>query len=64
MTIKYNVIKYINEHQLSKERISIDTKVDREKFNKNSRKNFTAEEFLRICAYLEVEPEIFYKKKL
>ena len=34
------------------------------KFDKNNKKNWNAEDLLRICAYLKVDPMGFYIKKL
>lgn len=64
MEIKNAIIQYINEHELLKERIAFDTNIDVEKLDENSKADLTGEELLKVCAYLGVDPEQFYKKKL
>lgn len=64
MEVRENIIDYINRNQFSKEEISMNTKVSRKKFDKGNKEDLTGEEFLKICAYLKVDPNNFYQKKL
>ena len=38
--------------------------IDRNKFEKNSRQDWSAEELLEICTYLQIDPQRFYEKQL
>lgn len=64
MEIKNHMIDYIREREISLGDIINNTKVPREKFEKDSLQDLNATEFFEICRYLKVDPKEFYVKKL
>lgn len=50
--------------EISFDHLSDTLKIDRNKFEKNSKKDWSAEELLEICDYLDIDPSQFYEKQL
>lgn len=53
------IAKYIDENNISLERIEKDTRVSVKKLIVNSNENLNATEFLDICDYLNLDPLVF-----
>ena len=64
MKMKNRIIEYMETCEISFDHLSDTLKIDRNKFEKNSKKDWSAEELLEICAYLDIDPSKFYEKQL
>lgn len=64
MKMKNRIIEYMEACEISFDSLSDTLDIDREKFEKNSKKDWNAEELLRICAYLEIDPNKFYERQI
>lgn len=64
MEMKNKIIEYMNEQEVSVDEISEGTKISKDKFQKESNVDMTASEMLSVCAYLGVDPERFYTRKI
>lgn len=64
MEMKNKLLNYIDDCGISVDNLSEQLQISRDKFDKNNKKNWNAEDLLRICAYLKVDPMGFYIKKL
>lgn len=53
------IAKYIDDNNISLERIERDTRVSIKKLIINSNENLNATEFLDICYYLNIDPLLF-----
>ena len=64
MDMKNKIIAYIESQQLSKVHMAQELHMSLEKFERGNQVDWSAEELLKICVYMQVNPEQFYKKKL
>ena len=64
MKMKNRIIEYMETCEISFDHLSDALKIDRNKFEKNSKKDWSAEELLEICDYLDIDPSQFYEKQL
>lgn len=62
MEIKNRIIQYLKENGVLIEKIAFDTGISVKKLDETSKLNLSAEEFLIICSYLEVDPKKFNEK--
>lgn len=62
MKIKDKMIEYMETCEISFDSLSKQLDIERDKFEKDSRENWSAEELLKICAYLKVDPKEFYER--
>ena len=51
-------LKYFEKNRIDTEWISENTGIKKEKISKNYRQILTAEEFLRLCFFLGIKPEM------
>lgn len=63
MEMKNKVIDYIEDCGISVAYLSEVLDMDRDKFDKTSEKNWEAQELLEVCAFLNIDPMKFYKRK-
>lgn len=63
MEMKNKVIDYIEDCGISVVYLSEVLDMDRDKFDKTSEKNWEAQELLEVCAFLNIDPMKFYKRK-
>lgn len=63
MEMKNKVIDYIEDCGISVAYLSDVLDMDRDKFDKTSEKNWEAQELLEVCAFLNIDPMKFYKRK-
>lgn len=63
MEMKNKVIDYIQESGISVDYMSEILQIEKDKFDKNNGVNWEAQEFLEICAFLNIDPMKFYQKK-
>lgn len=54
-----NIKKYISENHISLSRIEKDTGIDVDNLHLDNNYKLKADEFLRLCRYLNVEPKYF-----
>lgn len=52
--------KYISEKQLLPKDLEKELHIPSRKLMENTKESLTAEEFLRLCAYLKIRPESYY----
>lgn len=64
MEMKKNIIEYMEEQNISIDYISGILCIEQKKFDKNGDIDWNADELLRICAFLDVDPMRFYKKRI
>lgn len=64
MKMKNRIIEYMETCEISFDSLSDILNIDRNKFEKNSRQDWSAEELLEICTYLQIDPKRFYEKQL
>ena len=64
MDMKNKIIAYIESQQLSKVHMAQELHMNLDKFERGNQVDWSAEELLKICVYMQVNPEQFYKKKL
>lgn len=62
--MKNRIIEYIESQQLSKVRIAQNLHMNLDKFERENQVDWSAEELLRICVYIQVDPEQFYESQL
>ena len=63
MDMKNKILAYIESQQLSKAHIAQELHMNLDKFERGNQVDWSAEELLKICVYIQVEPEQFYEKK-
>ena len=58
-------LEYFEKHRINKAWISEKTGIDITKISEEYRQELTASEFLELCAFLQIEPELVleYSKK-
>lgn len=54
------IAKYILDKRLSVEDLESALHIPKQKLMVNTKERLTAEEFLRLCAYLKIRPESYY----
>ena len=64
MEMKNKILAYIESQQLSKVHMAQELHMTLDKFVQGNQVDWSAEELLKICVYIQVEPEKFYEKKL
>lgn len=62
--MKNRIIAYIESQKLSKVHIAQNLHMDLEKFERGNQVDWSAEELLKICVYIQVDPEQFYESEL
>lgn len=62
--MKNRIIEYIESQKLSKDRIAQSLHMNLDKFERGNQVDWSAEELLRICVYIQVDPEQFYESQL
>lgn len=50
-------LKYFEKNRIDKAWISEKTGIDRNKLSREYKESLTADEFLRLCAFLQIQPE-------
>lgn len=50
-------LKYFEENKIEKQKISEETGIVEEKLSRKYQEALTAEEFLRLCVFLSIQPE-------
>lgn len=64
MQIRLQILDYMEKSEISMEDIAKELKMDKKKFQKENKKNWSAEELLEICRYLQVDPRMFWETTL
>lgn len=64
MEMKNKILAYIESQQFSKVHMAQELHMTLDKFVQGNQVDWSAEELLKICVYIQVEPEKFYEKKL
>ncbi len=64
MEMKNKILAYIETQQFSKVHMAQELHMTLDKFEQGNQIDWSAEELLKICVYIQVEPEKFYEKKL
>lgn len=62
--MKNRILAYIETQKFSKVQLAEELHMDIEKFQRGNQVDWSAEELLKVCVYIQVEPEQFYEKKL
>ncbi len=62
MGITNAIAKYIEDNRISITQVVADTGIQIEKFDENTTEILSAQEMLRLCAYLRVKPEDIAEK--
>lgn len=63
MRTEQNVLQYIRSKQIDIALLSAGTGLSEQMFAEDVAPEWTADEFLRVCAYLEVNPWLFSERK-
>ncbi|MBR5127646.1 MAG: hypothetical protein IKU69_04370 [Roseburia sp.] len=50
-------LEYFEKHRINIGEISEKLGIEKERFSENYRKSLSADEFLRLCAWLNIKPE-------
>ncbi len=50
-------LKYFEKNRINEAWISEKTGIDRNKLSREYKESLTADEFLRLCAFLQIQPE-------
>lgn len=64
MDMKNKILTYIESQEFSKVHMAQELHMNLDKFERGNQVDWSAEELLKICVYIQVEPEQFYEKKL
>lgn len=64
MDMKNKIIAYIEAQNISKIHMAQELHMSLDKFERGNEVGWTAEDLLKICVYIQVEPEQFYERKL
>ncbi len=64
MDMKSKIIAYIETQKISKVQMAQELHMDLDKFEQGNTLDWTAEELLKICVYIQANPEQFYDRKL
>lgn len=64
MDMKNKIIAYIEAQNLSKVDIAKELHMHLDKFQSGNQVEWSAEELLKICFYIQVNPECFYESRL
>lgn len=64
MQIRTQILDYMEKSKISKSDVAKELMIDVEKFEKESEENWSADDLLRICGYLQVDPRMFWKRTL
>lgn len=64
MNMKNRIIEYIEAQELSKVCIAKNLHMNLDKFERGNQVDWSAEELLQICVYIQVDPEQFYESQL
>lgn len=64
MDMKSKIIAYIETQNISKVQMAQELHMDLDKFEQGNTLDWTAEELLKICVYIQANPEQFYDRKL
>lgn len=64
MKMKNRIIEYMETCEISFDSLSDALDIDRNKFEKNNKQDWNAEELLKVCAYLQIDPWKFYEKRI
>lgn len=63
MEMKRKIIEYMEEENISIDYISGILHIEQKKFDKNGDIDWNADDLLKICAFLDLDPMQFYKKR-
>lgn len=55
--------KYLQENMIQTKQVSLDTNVPEEKLRVDGKEDLSAGEFLSLCQYLNIQPELFLKER-
>lgn len=62
MQIRLRILDYMEKKEISADDVARELQIDKEKFKKDSKKNWSAEDLLEVCGYLQVDPRMFWKR--
>lgn len=62
MQVEYNVLCYMQLNDIDITRLAKETLMNKERLDVAKKQEWTAEEFLRICSWLGVDPWLFWKE--
>lgn len=54
----------MEKSEISKKEVAKELRMDEEKFERECENNWSAEDLLRICRYLQVDPRMFWERTL
>ena len=64
MDMKNKILAHIETHNISKVKMAQELHMSIDKFQCENQVDWSAEELLKICVYIQVDPEQFYERKL
>lgn len=62
MQIRLRILDYMEKRKISTDEVAKELHIDKEKFQKDSQKNWSAEDLLEVCGYLQVDPRMFWER--
>lgn len=62
MQIRLRILEYMEKSKISVDDVAKELQIDKEKFQRDSKKNWSAEDLLEVCGYLQVDPRMFWKR--
>lgn len=63
MQVEQNILRYIRLNKINVARLAAETGLRQELFSEKSHTEWEADELLRICTYLEVDPRRFAEER-
>lgn len=62
MQIRLRILDYMEKSKISTDDVARELHIEKEKFQKDSQENWSAEDLLEVCGYLQVDPRMFWKR--
>ncbi|MDE6313402.1 MAG: helix-turn-helix domain-containing protein [Lachnospiraceae bacterium] len=63
MEMKNRILDYMEASSISVAELSDSLQIETEKLKKGNKADWDAQDLLKICAYLEIDPMEFYARK-
>ena len=62
MQIRFQVLDYIEKSRISTDKLARELHMEKDRFQKDNERNWSAQELLEIYGYLQVDPRMFWER--